>query len=823
MILDYISNASGLPFEQQITQNFTPELQWTPSFEISILMAGFLEIHYKNHTRRFRCHDIFFFLPFETYTVTNADPSTRVLTIRIDSDYIDRLCPENKTLTIQQNHVSCDMSNDNYLQLCRDFSVMIFITLKHEVTSRLKLIQAVNDMVILLFDNYGVRISDNVLPEYSRERIIQILQYINENYMHKLTVKDIASHLGVHPQYFSTLFQKNFHTGFLEYLNTFRVNHSIEELLYTNHSILEISLNHGFSNHKTYASAFRKLYLATPTEYRKQFSQQIGNPDALLDDQSEDYDASNNSFSYFRQFLQPDNAGHTELLQKNRQALDLNIQALKKSAQKNTQKRFLSLGRAYACLRSEVQEQIRMTIHDYPFDYLRIRDIFSDDLYIYYEKENSEPLYNWASLDTVFDFILSVGLKPFPEIGYMPAMLASKKQYANWQYHPNISQPKSLQKWKLLILDFLRHYIGRYGIRELRSWYFDFWTDPDLKIKNPYWNESMEAFFEFYLVTWQAFHETDPDLQLGSPSFSSIYGFPWYESFFSFCNEHFIRPAYISAHLYGCEGEFSKDLMEDTSYYSVTNQRLVADQIQTVQEIMNRYKFHDLEIIVSDWNLTFLPSDLIRDTCYMGPYICHTLNQTMHLVKGISFWALSDNYEDFFPDNRLFQGGAGLLDFHSLKKAAYNAFTLIGMLGSRILSQGKNYIFTMEENTYQLLFYNLPQFDYMYSILDHSIIDETHRYNIYGNVENLLLSISLQLPKGTYYIKRYEVSREYGSAYDIWGRMGFPPVLTKDMEDYLRESSVPHISYSYQDIEHTLLLDEAVPAHGVLLLSIIPK
>ena len=86
-----------------------------------------------------------------------------------------------------------------------------------------------------------------------------------------------------------------------------------------------------------------------------------------------------------------------------------------------------------------------------------------------------------------------------------------------------------------------------------------------------------------------------------------------------------------------------------------------------------------------------------------------------------------------------------------------------------------------------------------------------------------MYNITIQLPKGTYYVKKYEVNREYGSAYDIWGQMGFPPILTKDMEDYIRENSIPHISYTYQIAEQALLLDETVPAHGVMLLRIIPK
>lgn len=821
MILDYISNSLGLPFEQSISQNFTSELQWTSRLEIAFVLNGSLQIHYKNHTRHFRAHDIFFFLPYETYTIIESTPDAQIFSIRIDIEYLDRLCPDFKRITMQQNHISSDISNPVYYRLCQNFAAIIFNNQKNEVTSRLKILQAANDMITALLDIYGIKNDNSYSPDYSSERIGMILTYINANYMNRVTLNGIASNLGIHPQYFSTFFQKNFHMGFVEYLNTFRINHSLSELLYTEHSILEIAINHGFSNHKTYAAAFRRLYHISPTEYRKREREVLNHPYTLS---QKKLLANDGTFSYFRQFLLTDrklpSIRHSF---KNQRSLHLNTFELRKTARKNHQEHFLSVGRAYACLRSEVQQQIIAIKTDYNFNYLRIRDIFSDDLYIYYEKENGSPLYNWASLDNVFDFILSVGLKPFPEIGYMPADLASKKQYANWRYHPNVSFPKSLTKWKDLIKNFLTHFIDRYGMDEIRTWYFDFWTDPDLQIKEPFWYEDMNSFFEFYEATYQAFMETDSELRLGSPNFSSINGFPWYDAFFRFCNERNITPTYVSAHLYGCEGNFSRDLTKNTHNYSIANQSLILERIQTIQDIMDRYGFHFTDIIVSDWNLTFLPSDLIRDTCYMGPYICHTVNQTLFQVKGLSFWCLNDNYEDFFPDSRLFQGGAGLMDFHGLKKASYNTLSLISLLGSQLYSRGDGYIFTKEENEYQLLLYNLPKFDYMFAMVDQSAMDETHRYNIYSNVESHLYNITIQLPKGTYYIKKFEVNREYGSAYDIWGQMGFPPVLTKDMEDYIRENSVPHISYTHQIAEQTLLLDETVPAHGVMLLRIIPK
>lgn len=828
MILDYVSSTSALPFEQQVAQNFTSELEWSPNFMIGIVLEGALSLHYRNHTRLFSLHDIYFFPPFETFSVVSAMEHTRVLLLMVDSSYISRLCADIGRLLLRQNHITQDLNNPAYTSICEQLAVIIFNNLKQELCSKMKLLTAMTHILTTIFENYGVLQEEVLRADYYRDRSIRILEYIKNHYSEKLTVTEIAAHLGLHPQYFSTLFHREFGTGFIDYLTTYRVNQSISDLLNSGDSILEIALNHGFNNHKTYATAFRRLYGCSPTEYRKSHR---GIPETEPAD-AMDPDAVHDTigvFSYFRQFLRKDHlrpasAGYV----RQQQTLSLDTAALSGKAFVVDHERFLSVGRAFACLRSEVQEQIRQAKRDYDFAYLRFRDIFSDDLYVCCEDENHSTLYSWQSLDSVFDFILSLGVKPFPEIGYMPALLASRRQFSGMQYHPNTSAPKSLARWKELIRNFLMHYAERYGLEELRSWRFDFWTSPDLQIKDPYWSDSMDDFFQFYRVTYEAFREVDEGLRLGTPNFSVISGFPWYEAFFQFCYTNKLYPAHVSVHFYGAELKNTHDMHDSfrnlrARDYSISDQDYIGKQLAHIHQIMNRLGFRSLDVIISDWNLTFLPKDLIRDTCYMGPFICHTVIQNLKLYKGQCFWSLSDIHEDAFPESRLFTGGPGMLDYHGLKKASYNAIVLLGRLGRRVLKVGANYIFTQDGSRYQLLMYNLGKFDYMFSLIDNSAIDSSHRYSIYANSDSLYVNLAVTLPKGTYYIKKSEVNRRHGSAYDLWGDIGAPAVLHKDIEDYLRVSSVPHVTYSVQNVERTLLLEEEVPCHGVMLLEILPR
>lgn len=84
MISDYTSNPFGLPYVQQVYEKFTPELQWSQNFIVGIVLKGNFEIHYGNHTRRFNEHDIFFFPPFEAFSVITSQSETKVLFLCVD-------------------------------------------------------------------------------------------------------------------------------------------------------------------------------------------------------------------------------------------------------------------------------------------------------------------------------------------------------------------------------------------------------------------------------------------------------------------------------------------------------------------------------------------------------------------------------------------------------------------------------------------------------------------------------------------------------------------------------------------------------------------
>lgn len=88
----------------------------------------------------------------------------------------------------------------------------------------------------------------------------------------------------------------------------------------------------------------------------------------------------------------------------------------------------IGTGRMGLALQKAYLDQLKLVQDQIHFSYIRGHGLFSDDMAIYqtYEEDGTEKTeYNFTYLDMVIDDYLSVDIKPFIELGFMPGKLAS--------------------------------------------------------------------------------------------------------------------------------------------------------------------------------------------------------------------------------------------------------------------------------------------------------------------------------------------------------------------------------------------------------------
>lgn len=101
-------------------------------------------------------------------------------------------------------------------------------------------------------------------------RLSPVLNYIREHYMEELSLEQLASCIGITPQYLCKLFREAFDISPFTYLAQYRIKKAKELLLMDKSSkVREISHKVGFSDVSYFCSLFRKHEGITPSAFRK--------------------------------------------------------------------------------------------------------------------------------------------------------------------------------------------------------------------------------------------------------------------------------------------------------------------------------------------------------------------------------------------------------------------------------------------------------------------------------------------------------------------------------------------------------------------------
>ena len=108
----------------------------------------------------------------------------------------------------------------------------------------------------------------------SLEKMKLILKYVENNYMEKITIEDVAKEVNLSQSHFMKYFKNTMGTSFIDYLNEYRLTMASRLLISSDSSILDIAAEVGFDNLSYFNRSFKKRFEQTPREYRKRYAKQ---------------------------------------------------------------------------------------------------------------------------------------------------------------------------------------------------------------------------------------------------------------------------------------------------------------------------------------------------------------------------------------------------------------------------------------------------------------------------------------------------------------------------------------------------------------------
>ena len=364
-------------------------------------------------------------------------------------------------------------------------------------------------------------------------------------------------------------------------------------------------------------------------------------------------------------------------------------------------KECIGAGRANEGLRADWQDQLRAAQRECGFKYIRMHGLLTDDMGVYKEDAHGNPIYNWQYIDRLYDFLLSIDIKPFVELSFMPKDLASGSRTIFW-WKGNVTPPKSYDKWADLIRHLVTHFQERYGHDEVKTWYFEVWNEPDLH--DGFWTGTREDYFKLYAVTAGAIKSVSPDYRVGGPA--TAMG-QWDESFISFCHSNNVPLDFISSHTYGVKSGY----LDETGQRGTVidpNPNSVIGRMVGERKMIDQSPMPGLPLHFTEWSSAYTPTDFMHDTYQQAAFILSKVKGAYRSVDSMSYWVFTDIFEEGGPRMTPFHGGFGLINYEDLKKPAFYAFKFLNELGPSELvdADPASWVCKSPDNSVQALFWD---------------------------------------------------------------------------------------------------------------------
>lgn len=499
-------------------------------------------------------------------------------------------------------------------------------------------------------------------------------------------------------------------------------------------------------------------------------------------------------------------------------------------------------GRANEGLRADWQEQLRLAVKECGFKYIRFHGLYHDDMFVYRE-EKSRAIYNFQYVDILFDRLLEIGIKPFVEFGFCPKDLATETGTVFW-WKGNGAPPKDFAKWGELVRRTVQNWIARYGIEEVRTWYFEVWNEPNL---HPFFRGTKSQYFELYKTTARVLKKIDPQLRVGGPGTSNFvpdgrfdgevedtschkvvtqatdinaldWQPVWVKQFLAFCQREQLPVDFVSVHPYPTDwaldehtpGEFKKNTREVGA---------TPRDLRLIRKIVNESPYPTAEIHCTEWSSSSSPRDFTHDFLQAATYVIKANLEGIGTVDSLSYWTFTDVFEENGCGDTVFHGGFGMINLQGIVKPTFQAYRFMNALGDELLGNFSGGVVTRSSKTRRLsaIAYHYPP-EMPQTVLA-SFDSRDKAYETLSLGKPALLTIELTGLKPGAKIIIETLDQQNGNALAAWEALGKPNNVSREQAKLLHEKAAATKREAFvADATGSFPLRRAIEPWSVLLI-----
>jgi xylan 1,4-beta-xylosidase len=425
----------------------------------------------------------------------------------------------------------------------------------------------------------------------------------------------------------------------------------------------------------------------------------------------------------------------------------------------------------------------------------------------YTEDASGKPKYDWTVIDRIFDTYLERRMKPLVEIGFMPQALSIHPEpyrhfwkpgdnyndiYTGWSY-----PPKDYAIWGELVFQWVRHSVQKYGRKEVESWYWEVWNEPDIG----YWHGTPQEYMKLFDYAADGLKRALPTARIGGPHVTGPLGTRTQQILRDFL-EHCVRGVNYATGKTGAPLDYIGFHAKGAPRVMEGHVRMgVNSQLQAISNgfgiVASFPELRSTPIVIGEsdpegcaaCSARLTPSNTYRNGTVYSSYTAEQIARTYQLadlhqvnILGSVTWAFE------FEDQPYFDGFRSLAT-NGIAKPVLNVFRMLGMMGGmRIAVESTG---------------GLPV-----EVVRDRGVRETADVSALGSRQERAVSVLVWnyhdddlpapptevelnlegLPNGRASMAHFRVDQNHSNAYEVWKKMGSPQQPTKQQYSELEKA-----------------------------------
>ncbi len=270
-----------LPFETYFHKEIHQKTQILDELEIIWVLRGRLEISCEGKKFVLGRQNVFMMNPFHTHILNTTEESI-IISYRLKKDYLVKSNQTFKDMSFELKVHSFEELVTKYKEVPLLIAELLRLLLdpNPSVLIRYKIIGFYN---MFIYELYNMLLKEKYLdikkkdvPIYL-ERIEKITEYLNKNFLHKVTLDDLTNHIGISRFRLSHFIKEQIGISFRDYLFNMRLEYALRLLRDSDMNIVEISRLAGFSDVKYLNKMMKERFQQTALKYRKEFKEKTIN------------------------------------------------------------------------------------------------------------------------------------------------------------------------------------------------------------------------------------------------------------------------------------------------------------------------------------------------------------------------------------------------------------------------------------------------------------------------------------------------------------------------------------------------------------------